>query len=193
MKNQMKQITIYLVFILVFSLFAQSCAKQKTVLSVEVALVFKSGDVRPVARTEFFLLNKDFETILQESNFTSDVPQKLKEPFNKIKSIDAFSMLMKVSKEAKRSKYDSPTRTAELEAIDLSVVKALTAIHSHIAYKTTTDFQGKAQFLDIKHGDYYLVGHTQVGESVVVWNLKTNVKSGENSLTLDQNNTSTLY
>ena len=160
-------------------------------LSVEAALVLKSGDVKPVARTEFLLLNKDFEIILQESNFLSDIPQKLKEPFSKIKPIDAFSMLMETTREAERTKYDSPARTADLEAVGFSVVKAITATRSHVAYTTTTDFQGKAQFSDVKPGEYYLFGYTQIGKSVVTWNLKTSVKSGQNSVTLDQNNAST--
>ncbi|MDQ3750411.1 MAG: hypothetical protein M3367_15560 [Acidobacteriota bacterium] len=190
----MKQITSYLVFILVLLLFAQSCnTKQETVLSVEAALVFKSGDVKPVAITEFFLLHKDFETILQESNFISDIPQKLKETLSTKSPIMAFAVVLKVTKEAERTKYDSPERTAELDAIDFSVVKAITATHPHVAYTTTTDFQGKAQFSDVKPGEYYLFSFTQVGKSVVIWNLKTTVKSGQNSVTLDQKNTSIVY
>jgi hypothetical protein len=34
-------------------------------LSIEAGVIFKSGDVKPVARTTFYLLDEDFKTILQ--------------------------------------------------------------------------------------------------------------------------------
>jgi hypothetical protein len=191
MKNQLKQPIAYLVCILALFLFSQSCnMKQEGSLSIEAALVFKSGDVKPVARTEFFLLNKDFDAILQESNFASELPPNLKEPTSKISRIQAFSMFVRTTKEAERTQDDSAERTKGLDAVELAVAKALTATRPHIVYTTTTDFQGKAQFTEVKAGEYYLFGYTKVGKTVVVWNLKTVVKSSQNSVTLDQNNAS---
>jgi hypothetical protein len=183
MKNPIKQFTSYLVFIsALLLLLNQSCAKQETVLSVEAALVFKSGDIKPVARTEFFLLDKNFETILQEAGFissisASDLPQKLKDSLNTMNGINplgTFSAVIKLSN--------------GIVPYQIALAKVAVATKSHTVYTTTTDFQGKAQFKEIKAGEYYLFGYNKVGESVAVWNLKTEVKSGQNSITLDQNN-----
>lgn len=187
---RMNMKTTYLIFIIALLLFAQSCntkvetalPNQENVLSVEAALVFKSGDVKPVARTEFFLLNKSFDTILAESGFMSSIsasslPQRIKDNFsnmNKINPVKTFAVAVNVSE--------------NIETLQLPLAKVINDTKSHIAYSTTTDFQGKAQFKDIKAGEYFLFGYTKVGESVAVWNLKTEVKSGQNTITLDQKN-----
>lgn len=186
--------TIYLIFILTLLLFAQSCTnkseeksaevlpKQEAVLSVEAALVFKSGDVKPVARTEFFLLDKNFETILQESGYmalitTSTLPQTVKDSFSKMDKINSVRTFAAVIDNSEK-----------IDVLQLPLAKAIATTQSHIAYRATTDFQGKAQFKEVKAGEYYLFGYTKVGESVAVWNVKTEVKEGQNSIVLDQNN-----
>lgn len=179
--------TIYLTFIIALLLFAQSCnsvlPKQENVLSVEAALVFKSGDVKPVARTEFHLLDKSLDKILQESDFisfynssvsNSDLPQRIKDGLQKMNEIETFAFVASFA--------------TEMKAFQPSLAKAINDTKPHIIYTTTTDFQGKAQFKDIKAGEYFLFGYTQVGKSVAVWNLKTEVKSGQNTIILDQNN-----
>ncbi len=186
MKNPIKQFTSYLVFIsALLLLLNQSCAKQETVLSVEAALIFNSGDVKPVARTEFLLLDKDFETILQESNFIADLPEEVKSPISHISSLKAFALVAFGAQ--KYGKY-SDSQSSDINKLSLSLAKAMTVAKSHTVYSATTDFQGKAQFKDVKGGEYYLFGYTSAGESVAVWNLKTEVKSGQNSIILDQNN-----
>jgi hypothetical protein len=195
MKNPIKQFTSYLIFIsALLLLLNQSCAKQgtvlsvqETVLSVEAALVFKSGDVKPVARTEFLLLDKDFETILKESDFTSELPQNLKESLGKVSEISplrSFALIV----QATQMKMDLPEQQKGKAVINASMIKTLIATKSHIVSQTTTDFQGKAEFKDVKPGEYYLFGYTNAGESIAVWNIKTQVKSGQNSIILDQKN-----
>jgi hypothetical protein len=41
--------------------------RPKSVLSIETGLVYKSGDAKPVARNEFYLLEEDAEKILREA------------------------------------------------------------------------------------------------------------------------------
>ena len=191
--------TIYLIFILILLLIAQSCSsksedvsykenvssKQEAVLSVEAALVFKSGDVKPVARTEFFLLDKNFETVLQESGYmtlitTSTLPQSVKDSFSKMDKINSVRTFAAVI-----------DNSQSLDVLQLPLAKAITATQSHITYRATTDFQGKAQFKEVKAGTYYLFGYAKVGESVAVWNVKMEIKEGQNSIILDQNNAET--
>lgn len=47
---------------------------------IEAAIVLKSGDVKPIARTEFVLLNKSFEDILTEMRISSWKRAKRKQP-----------------------------------------------------------------------------------------------------------------
>lgn len=187
MKNHSKQVFGFL--FLMFCFLVQSCnLNQQATVSIEAALVFKSGDVKPVARTEFMLLDKNFETILQESDFTSELPEDLKGKISKISPLKAFALLANATEKA--ASYSVPTSTGKDE-FRLALMKATAAVKPHTLYSTTTDFQGKAEFKEVKAGEYYLFGYSNAGATVVVWNLKTEVKSGQNKITLDQNNATT--
>ncbi len=157
-------------------------------LSIDAALVFQSGDVKPVARTEFTLLDRDLEAILKESNYTSELPEKirsaLERPAADIKGNRAktFSLLLKSSID---DESGNPEAVANLQ---LAVGKALAAVKPHVLYSATSDFQGNAKFENLKPGKYYLFGYSKLGNSAAVWNIETVIKDGENKLTLDNGN-----
>src|SRR4051812_41296302 len=52
-------------------------AGQKGSLAVDAGLVFKNGDVKPVARVLFRLLDEDFEKILQGSSLAPQAEGKM--------------------------------------------------------------------------------------------------------------------
>ena len=58
----------------------------------------------------------------------------------------------------------------------------------HIVQQAQTDFNGHAIFKDLKPGDYWILGEIETRAAFTLWNLKVNVKPGENKLLLDQNN-----
>jgi hypothetical protein len=162
--------------------------KKETALSIETALIFKSGDVKPVARTEFHLLDKNFETVLQESNFISVLPLELKGTLSKISLMKAFALL---AKSAEKNSFDSPETTQRKAVLILPLAKVVEATKSHILHTVTTDFQGKATFNNIRPGEYFLFGYSSMGGSLIIWNHKVNINEGTNSLVLDQNNAAT--
>ena len=65
----------------------------------------------------------------------------------------------------------------------------MTALTPHILQTITTDFGGKASFQPVATGTYYLMGVTETPSGGwAVWNLRVDLKPGQNSVTLDQNN-----
>lgn len=58
----------------------------------------------------------------------------------------------------------------------------------HIVQTAQTDFKGKAEFKDLKPGDYWILAITETRAAIAVWNYKVTLKSGESKVILDQNN-----
>ncbi len=162
-------------------------------VSIEAALVFQSGDVKPVARTEFMLLNKSAEDIFKNSEFFQNLPLEFIthmtfEGFRFGENptyVHAFGLVLRP---------DKATDNQELRKMKAGFKKAaqvaLSSLSPHVVYSTKTDFQGKAQIQDVKPGEYYLFGYTMAGNKGTVWNIKTVVKEGQNSIILDQENAS---
>jgi len=138
-------------------------------LSVEAGLIFKSGDVKPVARVEFHLLDADLKDILSGANLKPEIRTNLD-------LITTFAFAL--------SYQDLYQDTFQ---------KSITAIKPHVVSSTTTDFQGKARFPAVKGGNYYLYGFTKAGNSSVLWNLNVSIKGGQNSITLDNNNAAVAF
>lgn len=131
---------------------------QKGILSIEAGIVFTGGNVQPVARREFYLLDEDVAVILKD--FWGD-------------SVSIESITMDLNFPAFQTN---------------GVQKTLQAVKPHIVASSTTDFQGKAKFPAVKIGKYYLFGFTKAGKSAIVWNLKSVIKAGANEIILDNNN-----
>lgn len=160
-------------------------------LEIEAANLFKSGDVKPVARTKFLLLTKDFESILQESTFLSQMSEfaekkNLKNELEIIRqkpngNIRLFAMAYKYQENLEHS-------TEGIAYSAIAVVQGLNAAQQYVSAEVTTDFQGKARFENIKPGTYYVFGYNLTGSEVAIWNLKTEVKNGNSKLILDSKN-----
>jgi hypothetical protein len=133
-------------------------------LSIEAGLIYNSGDTKPVARTQFFLLDEDLRAILKPFGET---PGTLG---SKMDFLYAFS--------------DSTKSKAEYDRI-----KA--AVESHVIATATTDFNGKAKLTDLVPGTRFVYGEFHVGSNRVAWNLKVELKAGaETSIILDNSNRS---
>ena len=144
-------------------------------LSFETGLVMKSGDVKPVARSTFYLLEKDLIEIVRAAGFKS----KEGKPFT------AGDLILAQSQAELDRMFDSKKPT--------TFDKIMEHLKTHSVATTTTDFGGKGQFSSLKPGTYYLMNISEIGNSHVVWNFKVDLKSGQNSATLDQNNAATAF
>jgi hypothetical protein len=131
-------------------------------LSLEAALVYSYGGVQPVAREKFYLLDDDLNKILSKAGV------KAREGLSPSHSL-GFAVAY-----------------PEVEAETLR--KSLAAIRPHILYTLTTDFQGKGKFEGVKVNSYYLFGVTKTRRAFALWNMKLNVKEGQNEIVLDGNN-----
>lgn len=149
-----------------------SPAAQAAALNIEAGLVYRSGDSKPVARTEFHLLDKSAAAIIREAGVKlSDRPTGAED------NTDQRVMFSLGLNMAYREVSNSEAYNA-----------AMTAIKQHIIKSFTTDFGGKAAIDGIPQGDYYLFGFYKSAKGFVIWNVPVNLKPGSNSLTLDQNN-----
>src|SRR5688500_7274557 len=108
----------------------RSVSKANSILSIETGLVFKSGDVKPLARTEFHILDDSLANILRNAG--------LKPPKSYGETGEADRDY--VSAFAFASKYSSDPTYQEFYP------RAIEALKPHIVQSVTTDFSGKARF-----------------------------------------------
>jgi hypothetical protein len=180
MKFQIKQITSYLTLILAVIFFIQGCnSSQEGTLSIEAGLVYRAGDVKPVARTQFYLLDDNLETILKNAQITQI------DLWKDLTPIQHFAAIQR------GKKVDLPVAWSD-EAKN-ALKQTDEAVKSHIVGTMTTDFNGKGQFEHIKPGKYYLMGVGGTDKQAIVWNLPIEIKSGNQTVILDNNNSATTF
>lgn len=150
---------------------ARTSVRANSVVSIETGLVFKSGDVKPLARTTFHLLDESLPTILRNAGL------KPARDYGEGESDRDY-----VSSFAFASKYPDQSPYTEFYP------KALEALKPHVVQTVTTDFAGKAKFSPVAAGTYYILGVGSTPKGFVIWNLKIDAKSGEVPIILDQNN-----
>ncbi len=153
--------------ILIVAVFALTACKQTSTVNFEAAIVYKMGGVQPVARQEFYLLDKDLEEIFKEQGKiqTKTVTGIFRERYYELSDL-VYPVLYK-------EEFASLTNDV---------------IPRYVKYKLQTDFQGKAQLKDVIPGTYHLYGNIETRGGRAVWNLRVDLKAGENSVVLDQNN-----
>ena len=146
--------------------------KANSILSFETGLVFKSGDVKPVARATFYLLDDDLAKILRTAGLVA--------PRNYSGSGNTDEDLVDA--------YASSIKYRIMGAYKEFGPAAENAVRPHIIQTITTGFDGKATFETVAAGTYYLMGMSETPKGYVIWNLKVELKPGKNFVTLDQNN-----
>ncbi|MEJ7863396.1 MAG: zinc ribbon domain-containing protein [Pyrinomonadaceae bacterium] len=136
----------------------ETIVSDKGTVKIEAKLAGRTGGSQPVGKENFYLLDKDLQSILSEADIDDEEGQGL---------TNAFGLSIVYP-----SKY-SETRK-----------KALDAINKHIIYKTLTDSGGKAQIKDVKPDSYYLYGITKSGNGFAIWSSPVTIQAGDNSLVL---------
>jgi hypothetical protein len=143
-------------------------------ISIEAALVFRSGDVKPMARMSIYLLDENCASILRGAGLK--VPQR----YQNIGGDTDENLLF-----AYGSAWNFPT-FEDSRAFNATATEAL---RTHIKQTIATDFSGKAVFRDLDAGIYYVLGIGKTPHSFAIWSLPVAVTSGNTALlTLDQNN-----
>lgn len=140
-------------------------------LSIEAALIYRSGDVKPVARATFLLLDEDLNTILKP--YPVAIPRSL------------LSIWMLTTHLKELEAY------ADSEAVKAEAGQILRAIEAHVIASTTTDFGGKAKFEGLTPGKRFLFGEFKAGNNQATWYKPVEVKSGTNETLILSNDNAT--
>lgn len=164
------------VFLTLAVLLTQHANTQKAALVIEAALVYRNGDVKPVARVEFLVLDASLAAILTDARLA--LPQSL----DLLTSDKGEQMVISYGKAALGAPgYES------------FFSRANDVIKPHIIASARTDFQGKAEFEKLPAKSCYIVAASRAGRSWIVWNAKTELKVGQNKILLDQNNAAFFF
>lgn len=130
------------------------------VLSVASGFPAQAGMPNPLAGRPLFLLRDSYETALEKGGF--HIPPGMS-------ATKAIAIACQKG------------RTPECQ-------KGFNAIPLDDVALVTTDSNGKAAFPAIPAGTYYLWATAQVRNPALMWNLRVDLKPGENTLTLDRQN-----
>jgi hypothetical protein len=136
----------------------ETIVSDKGTVKIEAKLAGRTGGAQPVGKENFYLLDKDLQSILSEADIDDDEGQGL---------TNAFGLSVVYP-----SKYGETNK------------KAMNAINKHIIYRTITDSSGKAQMKDVKPDSYYLFGITKSSNGFAIWSSPVTIQAGDNSLVL---------
>jgi zinc-ribbon domain len=125
---------------------------------IDARVVARSGTPQAVKNEKFYLLDKDVESILNDSGL---------DPMEDQSMMDSFGLSVM-----------NPGTYTEFNR------RALAAIKGHIKYSTTTDGSGKGPMQNIQPGSYYLFGVTKTPEGYAIWDSPVSISAGQNNLNL---------
>ena len=146
-------------------------------ISIEAGLVYQSGDVKPVARTTFYLMDNQTSNILRDANVKPQATTSLGSA-----GIEAGTPEFTFGVDLAHGAKDSPNEEPGFFGA------AMEAIRPHIIQTVTTAFSGKASFKPVPTKTYYIMGAKATPNGFAMWDLRVDLKPGQNSIILDQNN-----
>lgn len=146
-------------------------------LSIEAAIIYQSGQVMPVARTTFLLLDDDFISILKNA------------------AVQPTQMTSKTYSDYSKAIFTDmgfAERYGSLPEYQRFISSVAAALKPHIKYTFDTDFNGKAIITGIAPGIYYLFGSANTRQAGIVWHLPIDTAT-TNSVVLDNKNAAFAY
>lgn len=194
-----KGILILVILLVAFGAQAQRKSSTKTTrppkatqptlasLSIEAAVIYESGDVKPVARTKFLILDEDLNTILKPF-------PRLGNNWEKAEPVTAFWLGIELEGmrayaidyyRAGEPHSMTEARAAEVKAEVEEIQKTIAA---HTVAFVTTDFNGKATFEGLALGKRFIYGRFKAGSNQLSWHMPIEVKSTNATLTLSNDN-----
>lgn len=149
-------------------------SKPTYTLSFESGIVMKSGDVKTIAREDFYLLDSSLADIRELEWATDKSGVQVKDG----PSIVGAGLMLKMGSMA------CPTKDATLAPL----CPGLDAFRKHVIASTVSDFSGKGK-LTVAPGVYYLFSYVSIGGNQIVWNVRVNL-AADQSIVLDNRNAS---
>lgn len=146
-------------------------------IEIEAAIIMRNSEVRPVARSEFFLLDADLNTILNSAGFKTGWLHRRDTPAN------TFWYLL------------AAAARGNLLGGQKELLAAREAIKSHVIGTVTTGFDGKAKLENVKPGKYFLIGshYHPVTKQVPCWELPVEVAGGKAAKVFFDSNNATSW
>lgn len=160
--------------------------KKLGALSLEVGVVFASGDVKPVARTPFYLLNESLSKIFQEAGIRAPASAG-SEAADSMVAVGYFGSVHSMIDKLETIRAQGSPPPVIQDALDFHA-RGMAAIQSHIVQQGMTDFGGRLKFEPVEPGPYYVIGVYKTPKGAVTWNLKVAIDAGDKTVLLDQNN-----
>jgi hypothetical protein len=131
--------------------------------TINASLRYGVSEIVPVANGEFYLLDKDLNTILRSAGIRSD---------SALDEAHTYAVF-KTFPDAEHADF---------------IRKAQAAIESHITARVTSNASGVAQFAIIPAGTYYVFGAVKTRNGLAIWNEFVRMTAGVTAITLDHNN-----
>ena len=170
-----------MLLVVAFSIWAQSTAVAPHVevapaeVSIDAGLVLKDGGVRRPARVPIILLDADLGSQLSQQT-------QRQHPHRRISNDAGVYLRLFLALR------DLAATGGTVSITDVQYVyEAGAFIKAHTAKSVTTDSDGKAT-LQTRPGDYFLFCSLPSEGKHIVWHLPVHLRSGKNSVVLDQNN-----
>jgi hypothetical protein len=130
----------------------------KGTVVIDAKVSTRSGKPEPVRNTRFYLLDKDVETILSDTD---------------IEPIEGQTLTGSLA-----------LATADQSQFGAFYRAAMRALEDHIKYTGSTDSMGKAQLGSVEPDSYYLFGVARTAEGFAMWSSPVSVIVGENAVNL---------
>ena len=130
-------------------------------LNLKVEVQFLNNRNRPSSFTEFFLVQKDFNEILEDSRIRIPVNQ----------GVQSYGELW--ARSVQRG-YRFPGVAANIR----------NALATTSLMRLKTNSVGEAKLKNIKPGNYYLIGASTLGQVGVVWSKPVQIRGGANDVSL---------
>jgi hypothetical protein len=162
-------------------------------IDLEAGLIFKSGDIKPVGRTTFYLLKDNAEKIFLTQEYLDTYNRDMAAFWSKMigdnPRLQALQRDKQIDKTLdKWSLYEAVLDMDGRMAPNFAVA-VKNGLDAAAVVATTTGFDGKATFDNVPVGNYHIFGYYKVGENTTYWNLPITVKPGDNKIILDNDNT----
>lgn len=163
-----------LTFALLLLLSFASCSnttfeptKKAGTLPFKAAVIYNFGGAQPVAQNKFYLLNKDFDEILDDAGDSSY--KIFIEPEHMLAGFNRGTLA--------NPEFQKPGIAEE-------------GIKQYIVSSITTDFEGSGKFENVPLGKYFLVGFTTLRDEkqFVLWTLPVEVTADNQTILLSQIN-----
>lgn len=170
---------------------------ETTSLAIEAAIIYNFGGAQPLARTEIALLDQSLPQILRDAglhggDLDAEHARASKQRYPNMPDFSRYS--------PRRPDTDANLLEDLANAIQFPTLgdgqflgKARDAIKAHTVASGTTDFAGKLELKDLKPAHYFVYAITQTRGGHALWNVPIEIKTGRNSLSIDNTNAATAF